>query len=518
MKKTFSLLSKIDYNKLWLIPFTFILIWIFFLCLLDSRFPAFNPIVLLLLVIVNVIFLCFLFKKLSTNIKRIDNKKTMIFYAVITVLMVLLQFLIGYKTRTNPTWDLGINITAANEILENGHMTNSIGYYLNFPNNIFNTLVLAVLFKVFSFFGFHSGNGPMLVLNIFLIQLAIYFMFQVCRKIYGNLSACFALVLSLFFIPFYPYASICYTDTMSMFIPIGFIYYFIKISSNDKFYKNIIYFVIMGLLAFLAFQIKVTALIVLIAMFIIMVVKKEILKKGIMYFFGAIAIILATFLVTNKIYKLVVNKTNVLGVKYEETGLIPYTHWIMMGTYGGGAFSASEYDYTFSFPDVKTRKAANIKKVKQRLKRWKTQGYIKFLNNKMAMFTWGTGTYDFESILTSNAADNNKSHEFFTSTGRYYKLIHYFCQTYHFSMILFIIISLMYCLTRKENINILIMKLSMFGLLIFLLIWETRSRYMLNYIPIYILLMFSGINYLYKNYNRLLKKIFINKESSHEKR
>jgi len=48
----------------------------------------------------------------------------------------------------------------------------------------------------------------------------------------------------------------------------------------------------------------------------------------------------------------------------------------------------------------------------------------------------------------------------------------------------------------------------MFGLLLFLLMWETRSRYMLNYIPIYILITISGIIDLSKNTKAIKEILF----------
>ena len=37
------------------------------------------------------------------------------------------------------------------------------------------------------------------------------------------------------------------------------------------------------------------------------------------------------------------------------------------------------------------------------------------------------------------------------------------------------------------------MQIAVFGLFLFLLIWETRSRYLVNFVPIFILLGIDGI-------------------------
>lgn len=511
MKKISESLKKFSFHKLWMLPFVFILTWIIYLCILDSKDHPFNPILLILFILLFIFLCCSLYKKLYKKFNKLNNKKTFIFFGIMSAIMVLLQFFIGYKTRTNPTWDLGITIEAAKEIIQYGHMTDMAGYFVNFPNNIFNAVVLTILFKVFSIFGFHAGNGPMLVLNIFLIQLALYFMFQISRRLFGNFAACFTYTLSFLFIPFYPYSSICYTDTMSMFIPVAFVYVFIKIKDNKTLSKSWYYYVILGLLIFLSLKLKVTAIIMFIALIIVLLFSGKFFSRGIKYTLISILIILVSFLGLDRSYTAIIDHSKILNVKYSETGVIPYTHWIMMGTYDMGAFSSSEYQYTLSYPDYESRKKANIEKIKERLSNWKTQGYIKFLNYKISTQTWGSGTYDFEEILPSNASDINYIHEFFLIDGKYYNYIYYFCQTYHFSMLILILISLIYSLTKKENSEVTAMKLAMFGLFIFLLIWETRARYMLNYIPIYILLMVSGINWLFKDYKKILNKIFVEK-------
>lgn len=98
--------------------------------------------------------------------------------------------------------------------------------------------------------------------------------------------------------------------------------------------------------------------------------------------------------------------------------------------------------------------------------------------------------------------------------GKYYRIVFYYCQIFHFTMLLGIIVSIGYSIKngRKEKAIISISKLSIFGLLIFLLLWETRSRYMLNFIPIYILTWVSGIIYFQKDAKKMFTKLILKEE------
>ena len=46
---------------------------------------------------------------------------------------------------------------------------------------------------------------------------------------------------------------------------------------------------------------------------------------------------------------------------------------------------------------------------------------------------------------------------------------------------------------KCETREIQAMQIAVFGLFLFLLIWETRSRYLVNFVPIFILLGIDGI-------------------------
>lgn len=65
--------------------------------------------------------------------------------------------------------------------------------------------------------------------------------------------------------------------------------------------------------------------------------------------------------------------------------------------------------------------------------------------------------------------------------------------------------------TKDKNKNIL--KLTIFGVFLFYLLWETRSRYLINYIPIMVLLTTEGLEkinfglkWLYENIKLIIGK------------
>lgn len=375
---------NIDLIKVYSIIFFLLLTWIFLICTLEGNYQ-FNPVFVLGMVGVSFLALCYIYKKLSKRCEKLSNKATWIFYGCVVTVMIILQAIIGYLVRTNPSWDLGLVIQSAQEILQYGHSTDMAVYYIQAPNNIFITLILAVTIKFFSFFQLTDVNIVTLIGNIVFIQLAVFFLFKIAKSVFNNFTACFTLVLMFLFLPIYPYSTIMYTDTTSMFLPVAFLYFFIKISKLENTKKKYVYAVLIGILAFISLKLKVTALIILIAFVI-----NEIINNRFLQMLKIMGVSLLTFLVIEVSYTAFIKNTGIMGIPYEDTKQVPFTHFIMMGMYGSGAFSAEEWQFTLQLPDYETRKEANTEQIKTRLKNYGTQGYIKFLSNKAKGQTWGS--------------------------------------------------------------------------------------------------------------------------------
>ena len=73
----------------------------------------------------------------------------------------------------------------------------------------------------------------------------------------------------------------------------------------------------------------------------------------------------------------------------------------------------------------------------------------------------------------------------------------------HFSMLILIMLNLMKKIKNKQyfenDTNLLI---TIFGFLVFLMFWETRSRYLVTILPIMIICQINGLEYLIEEYEK----------------
>ena len=120
------------------------------------------------------------------------------------------------------------------------------------------------------------------------------------------------------------------------------------------------------------------------------------------------------------------------------------------------------------------------------------------------VYTWGDGTYYAPEKLRRSPVREGIQHQFVLQNGKYSYVYMYYSQIQHISLLIFMIISMIINYRNRKEFNDilkdkvnLIITLSIFGLLIFLIIWETRSRYIVNFIPIMVFAKFYGIDKLY---------------------
>ena len=164
---------------------------------------------------------------------------------------------------------------------------------------------------------------------------------------------------------------------------------------------------------------------------------------------------------------------------------IPKTHWIMMGLAGNGGYNNEDYVLTFSAPDGETRKALIRDEIAARLKEMGPAGLVRHALDKIG-YTWGEGTYYLPHKL---AMGPTQPHSFWAEI--------FFEGRAHFSLFLRYANGLMLCMLlyllagalQKQSRDVLFAaRLSVCGLFFFLLTWEARSRYLVNYVPVLLLL------------------------------
>ena len=502
---------KKKFNKIILLIIASCFLWL----LLNSfRYPSNvyyvqNPFISLIVSVVILIAWYFMYMFLKRKIPEDLNRKYKIFLVFIYfILVTIIQVFVLNNFSVEPGWDFGVVFNNAYSFVLNGSRDGAtyIEYFEYFPNNIMLFVLLVIFIKVGLAFSLSALQSAW-IMNILFIDLALLLLFLVVNKRYGFKVSLFSLIITLFFLPIFLYTPIFYSDTLSMFAGIGFIYLYLCLIENQAYRKKyIVLLILFGLLAFFAKEIKVTSLIVLIAILFHFLLNSN-LKKFVLSAF----IICSSFALCSVTFKLLVINNSSFAFVQTGHGSYPYTHWLMMGVEdidvdnsernSVGGYSSSDYALTRSYKTGKDAIRFNLEEYANRIKKMGVIGYFNYLTKK-GVNAWSDGLYfsDVKLSLNSRHTDSKLYQFFLVDQSTRYVLI-YFSQGVQFA---FLILLIGGSLIKKEEIDYV--RLSLFGIMLFLLFWENRSRYLLNFIPLFILVIIEFYqNIVNLKYIRLVK-------------
>ena len=449
-----------------------------------------------------------LYKFINCHIKNISIKHEIIFGFVFFILVTIIQITVIKYLSVDPGWDFGVVYDNAYQFALTGSRNNAIyiEYFQYFPNNIFLFIILIVFIKLGLFIGITAIQAAV-IMNIIFIDAALFILYLVLRKKINTKNAIFGMIITLFFLPIFLYTPIFYSDTLTMFVGILFIYLFTFIDKDRLSLKNILLFIIIGLLVFIGKSLKITSIIVFIALLLDLFLNNK-FKYSCIYL--GISIITTAIMIL--LFNIVVVNNSRFAFQQNNYGSYPYTHWLMMGvedidkdnsarnSYGG--YNLEDYNYTKSFETGKSAMPANIEEYRNRVEKLGIGGYLIYLTKK-AVNTWSDGYYFSDVALSINPTNNNSylRNILFNNLPSKYFFI-YFTQGVQFCFILCLIFGCLIKLKMKIS-QIDYIRFAIFGLMIFLLLWENRSRYLVNFIPLFIYVI---VEFYYLVYNYYLKR------------
>ncbi|MDE7226173.1 MAG: hypothetical protein K2N49_04880, partial [Ruminococcus sp.] len=146
----------------------------------------------------------------------------------------------------------------------------------------------------------------------------------------------------------------------------------------------------------------------------------------------------------------------------------PLIHWIMMSADGRGGYNSEDFLYTQSFSGT-DKVSADLARLTLKLKNQGLFGFLAHLADKIA-YTWENFTF-----MAGYYYNGSFSSPVFSVTA-------FVC---HFTVIFSILLSMN---NNKNTARTFLFRLSLFGICIFLLIWETRCRYLVNFFPVFMLI------------------------------
>lgn len=445
-----------------------------------------------------VLLLLFLFTKLGSKADNLSNKQMYLILFFCVSAMFLGMAYTSCIMLSNPLNDLGTVYYSVKEIIEEGHIsrqmneytscgwsthTSNNDYFVIYPNNQFILFFLLCYYRILSSAGIFMdtslSNYMGCILNTFMISLSIIFGFLICKKIWNNSGALMYLAFCFFFLPYYINALRFYTDTLSLPFVTGSIFLFLKLREASYASQKFTYSCLTGALLAFGILLKGSLYILLTAMVIYYIIT---IKHRIQFI--SLGVMLITLLGTNLIWNQYIDNCGWLDNSAKYKLELPVTHWIMMASTGNGGFRQEDLDYTLSFPDKTAKKEATIEKTIERIRSYKgVKKYLKFEFEKIGK-ALADGRFAQNSHLTFYKT-RSWIHDYVLEDGLHYKFFYYYITIYTLSIYMLIFFSFLFEINSRKIRYGFFVNLCIIGMLLFFMLWEVKSRYFLNFTPVY---------------------------------
>lgn len=432
------------------------------------------------------------------------NEKIVI--PIFLVVYFIAAYFMGTNLKVFPAWDFGTIYEQAVKIVSgDADRIELVSYFLRYPNNQCCFLIVLTLFKIGTFFNYTDYLTLGLGFNALVLAVSLGILYLCIKKIWNKNVALFGLILSMGCCIYVTYVPIFYTDTFSLplmnLLLLGYIYIF---KQEEMRKKSMIVALITALILGFAFELRATAIIFGVAMFIHIFLSQN-FKKAFIF----TVILVLGFYASMKTYHVYYNQTDILQYTSEEYDYynFPYSQWIMMGLKNPGGFDRNDKNYMISLPTYALRVEQSRLEIARRLANYGLNGFLDHLRIKIA-FTWSTGDYWSIKLLNRHIVHPEKTWltALVRDEGGSHEAYRIYVHAMAYLMILLLIISLIFSLFDNSVNFITVLQLAMFGIFLFLLLWESKPKYLVNFLPALYICAIDAVIRLDQLFSKLLKQ------------
>ena len=288
-------------------------------------------------------------------------------------------------------------------------------------------------------------------------------------------------------IPLQCYISIFYTDTTTLFYAPLAVWLWLCLRDERRLRRWLLLALVLGVVIGFGMKQKYSVVIALVALLIDGLLRAP--KKA-----AAVAAAAAIgFFAWSAVFDGFMY-AHILDKEKAEDAATPFLSWIMMGLKGDGTHNPEDNYLIWYWPTAEEKEEQARTELIARLEEMGPLGYLSFLNRK-GVRSFGTGDLN----VMNTAADSPMRDSFIVQCiwqqGRWHTQFLYITQGYHLAVFALMLGGAVLALRRRDG-RCFVPHLSYFGLYLFLLLWEARQRYQINYLGIYLICAAFGLQML----------------------
>ncbi len=478
-------------SKILLIVLALLLSWIIMTGILDYDpiIYKYNPFYVAAGTAILMLVELVIYKKIIDKIKN-----TKIFAVVCLSIFSLLCVIFGIIFKVNPSWDMGSVYKIAQDWANTGTYQND--YICMYPNNVAITMMYMIIFKIMHvIFKISNYISVATVFNSLIVATSGVLLNNISKEFLNEKNRKMLLLNLICMTPFYMYSSIYYSDTLSIFISLLIMQFFLWGIRSENKAKKCIFFILCGLTIAFGFNIKITSVFIVVAILVYSILNfKEVKSK--VELKKIIIPVLIGIVIFTALFKFIVNIKFLNDKEKINKNKLPYEHWLVLGLNGNGGYNQEIWENIIKFQTYNDKKQEAKRMIKKEISEYDSNTFVKHITNKLK-YAWSDGTYFAPEKLRREPVKENFMHELVLATGKYNKFYKYIPQIMHFSMLIYTLIYLIYIIKNNNfKTKDVILYILIFGFIVFFMIWENRSRYIITVVPMIMILKQKGIEIL----------------------
>lgn len=422
------------------------------------------------------------------KLESVFTKKSLVF--VILAMIFALQLMTIYVFKIQPVNDLLYLHDEAIRMLKEPMISLQRfgGYFAHYPNNYGYLLILYCYYKVLVFCGIPVGTLVLAgnFLNLLVIDLGILCGYVAIRVVKNIKLANIWMLLFLLNPWTYFWIAYYYTHTISFGVIMVLLMLFVLIYKEKDNWKGILYSVFLGIAIYIGIKIRITNLILCIAVMITLFIfwKRDKFKARQMCLILGMAVGVAV---------------SVFGYQYkfqnmipkENTQEFPATHWLMMSSHGVGRYDSGDVWFTSQLPTQKQKKEKTIEKTIHNYRELGIKGTLQLSGVKLRA-VWLTGDDDFTK-MSYVSAEYGVANEFLNGKHNGWLLMYSYLM--RMAIWCFALVAAIQMIKKRDPWNY-VMMLTLLGGMIFHVFWEANPKYSICFMGAMIFMMVAGIENL----------------------
>ncbi len=442
-------------------------------------------------VLVLFILLMWMYRKKKVPHTQLHLGKKII---VPIMLLVLMQILCAIFLRSDHSygWDYDIILMLSRQYVQTGTMQDAT-YLAVYPNNALYFWLVTGIFKMTYLFTGTCSETVLLLFNVLVLDISIWGAYQLTILLLNKKVAAVFMAIAIFFLPYWIYLPIAYTDIFAMpffVFPLLMFARYIKRETSNK-----IYLIGAAILGAIGYFFKGTPVIVIIAVAITIIMMNLPLRKKIWSEIILVGIFLITFFLVN----MMIPKLTMTTEEQRTENKTPIEYWLYTGLkndggWGPGSWNEHVVAELSQYADYDEKKIAARQKIAAQMKEYGCIGLVKHIYQKETEVVWGKGDLNGIAYL-ARAPRFNKAVQLLADEHRVTgKLVKLYADSYWIVLILLAVIALFTkAKSRYTGDASCVLPITAFGVFLFYILWESNARYLVCNVFLILILASEGL-------------------------